>query len=90
MQLNRFTKEHFFVCEDDVYRHMPLSMLSVNGYSSYVFSNASRKHCEKFGDEMIVRIKTEEEIEQRIQTSIFFQQLTGKTHKTTDCASCWE
>ena len=38
---------------------------------SYVFSNASRKHCEKFGDEMIVRIKTEEKIENRIKTSIF-------------------
>ena len=39
---------------------------------------------------MIVRIKTEEKIEERIKTSIFFQQLTGKTHNTTDCASCWE
>ena len=39
---------------------------------------------------MIVRIKTEGKIEKRIKTSIFFQQLTGKTHKTTDYASWWE
>ena len=39
---------------------------------------------------MIVRIKSEEKIEEKIKTSIFFQQLTGKTHDTTDCASWWE
>ena len=36
---------------------------------------------------MIVRIKTEGKIEKIIKASIFFRQLAGKTHKTTDYAS---
>ena len=33
MQLNWFTKGHFFVVKINVYRHVPLSVVSVNGYS---------------------------------------------------------
>ena len=78
MQVNRFTKDIFLVwIQDNVYRHV-LGVRQWIFKTMWLFSNALRKHCEKFGEEMIVRIKTEGKIEKRIKTSIFFSTASRK------------